>query len=346
MPEITTDDSGKRSKKNIAYLIFIFFLVIFFIIGYLSRQSSQPHEFKQTVLQQPQETSKAIIYNKSDPASIYFQKEYFNDTYIVVEKNSPFRSILLTIDRTEKLRGFNQRTQILYFDGETWDKMDTSEVTTNNDISRNTLLNELTNSYENSGSMSAQLTIHKERIAFTSDQLRNEVALKTNGEGGQFIYQGTGTLLANNQLIPAYIFHSREFAFDAAKVAYVTDPENAMKDRTVFWDKEGSFYFSEKIQNGILSESNKEFSVGVKIDSHSLVFRTDSLKSTLSTSKDKKSLKTLFGNDINDLLQLPMQPKVQMGTLSSVDGEITTGLGKIIKREGRGVTGVGLSTTF
>ncbi len=347
MPEITSAElSEKRSKKNIAYLIFILFLIIFFIIGYLSRQSSQPHEFRETVLQQPQEMSKRVVYDKSDPTSLYFQKEYFNDTYIVVEKSSPYRSIQLTIDRIEKARGFNQITQALYFNGGTWDKAIITTITTNNDISSNSLLSELANSSENNGSMSAQIIIHKEKIAFTSNQLQKEVAIKTNGEGGQFIYQGSGALLIHDQLSPAYIFHSREFAFDAAKVAYVINPANAVKDRSVFWDKEGSFYFSEKLQNGVLSESNKAFSLGVKIDSHDLVFRTDSLKTTMTTTKDKQTLKTLFGDSINDLLQLPIQAKNQTADVNTERNMITAGLGKIIKREGRGVIGVGLSTSY
>lgn len=293
----------------------------------------------------PKETPIKLFIEGSDSNNPFFQKEYFNDTYVIIEKVAPFRSLLLSIDRVEKVNNFSQEIKVFYFDGSTWGKDSVISNIPTNDVRANSLLKYLTEPFENKGSMSAQIKIDQQVISFSSDQLIREVTISSNGEGGQFIYQGNGLLSIDNRPIQAYVFHLREFSFDAAKIEYIIDPENATKDYTVFWDKEGSFYFSERLQNRILTNSNKEFTHAIKIDSHQIITRTESFRISKISKNDNELLKISFREDINDLIELPLL-NILRSNVKGTDSLLSTGKGKVIKREGRSVTGVGFMTNY
>lgn len=335
---LSKDTNSDESKRGFLYPFIIIFLVLFFISGYFMRQSFEPYmQTTSRIDSAPKETPTKLLLEESDPNNPFFQKEYFNDTYVVVEKIAPFKSLLISIDRVEKESNFIQEVNAFYFDGNTWQESSIVTTTPTNDIRANSLLKNLTESFENKGSMSAQIKIWQQTISFSSDQLIKEVTISSNGEGGQFIYQGSGLLSTDNHQAQAYVFHLREFSFDAAKVEYVIDPENATKNHLVFWDKEGTFYFSERLQNRVLTNSNKEFTHAIKIDNHEIITRTELFSITKALKNDGEILKISFKEDVNDLLELPLiNPLENRGSVTSA------GRGKIIKREGRSVTGVGM----
>lgn len=339
------DNSNDESKRGFLYPFIIIFLVLFFISGYFMRQSFEPSqkEIPQPI-KTPEEKPKAILYESNSSTSPFFQKEYFNDAFIVVQKNAPYKSLFVSIDRIEQENSFIQKILSIYFDGNTWIKTSTTSKTRNNDIQPDMTLREFTNLYENNGSLSAQIVIKKNTLIFSSNQLRKEVVIASNGQGGQFVYQGTGDLLINGELSQVNIFHSREFSFDAAKVIHVIDPEHAANNRAVFWDKEGNFYFSENVFNKVLTNADKKFVHSVKIDSREMVTRTSDLKTKISNTKKGRVLTISLGAEINDLIQFPFFNDLEATQTTSFP--TLTGEGKIIRREGRTVPGIGFVTGY
>lgn len=345
MPEATQDKDldKEEGKKGFLFPFIIIFFVLAFISGYFLRQSFEPNFLTRSIISPtPKETPTTLLFEENDPNNPFFQKEYFNDTYVVIEEAAPFRSLLLTIDRVEKTNNFSQEVNVFYFDGTTWKEDAIVTTIPTNDVRINNLLKNLTEPFVNKGSMSALLKIDQQEISFSSEELKKEITISSNGEGGQFIYQGSGLLFVDSTSSKANVFHLREFSFNAAKVEYVIDPENATKNHLVFWDKEGSFYFSERLQNRALTNSNEEFTHGIKIDNRDLISRTDSFSATGVTKKGKETMNISFKGDINDLLELPLiNPLRSSENTKSIT---SSGRGKIIKREGRTVEGVGLIT--
>ncbi len=271
-------------------------------------------------------------------------KQYLDDTYVVVSQDQPHLTLILSVSRIEQQHNFTQYTKTNYFDGTSWDRKSTTAVINTNIIATNPLLRSWTPSNPNSSntpSSLATLTLPKNDISFTSGNLNNEVSVQSIPGSTKFIYQGKGTLTINDDTHPAYVFYSRTYSFNAAELSYLTKPDQVNSNWLLFWDKEGTFYYIDDHKGLSGFEGISSFALGVVEEGNSIL-RTPSESTIIDTNNTVLTYNASLDFDPDIAVFLPLVNPLNKSNKKTYSWVTASGEGTAVKAEGRKVSGVGV----
>ncbi len=270
-------------------------------------------------------------------------KQYLDDTYVVISQEKPFYTLILSVARIEQTRDFTQYAKINYFDGSNWDRKSTTAIIKTSDIVSNPLLRSWTPPTFNKSSSTplAKLSLPKYDVSFSSTELNNEVSVQSNPGSTKFIYQGKGTLTINDDTFPAYVFYSRTYSYNAVELDYLTHPDQILSDWLVFWDKEGTFYYADDHKAPLGTNNVPQFTIGI-IQQGNSVIRTPSQSTNVDTNNSVKTYHTSFDLDRDEAVFIPITNPLNKSTKKSYSWVTASGEGISVKAEGRKVNGLGV----
>jgi len=250
--------------------------------------------------------------NISEVPTIQFlpNKQYFDDTYVIISKDSPHQSLILSVARIEQERSFSEYTKVNYFDGKSWDRKTAMTINPSRSVAINTLLRGwnaptiLTSSQQPPQLATVQLT--DQTLSFGSTDLQNEISVQSTPGLTKFIYQGGGTLTIGSEIHPAYVFYSRTYSFNAPDLAYVAQPANLISDSMLFWDKEGTFYYLDSHRPVSSDPAISAFKLGIQEDSKRSVIKTTDLTEELTVNNTVKSYHATLNSALAQEILLPL----------------------------------------
>lgn len=270
-------------------------------------------------------------------------KQYLDDTYVVISQEKPYQTLILSVARIEQTRDFTQYTKINYFDGTSWDRKSTTAIIKTSDIVSNPLLRSWTPPVINKSSSAplAKLSLPKYDVSFNSPDLKNEISVQSNPGSTKFIYQGKGTFTINDDTFPAYVFYSRTYSYNAVELDYLTKPDQILSDWLVFWDKEGTFYYADDHKAPLGTSGIPQFAIGV-IQQGNSVIRTPSQSANVDTNNSVKTYHSSFDLDRDEAVFIPITNPLNKSNKKSYSWTTASGEGISVKAEGRKVNGLGV----
>jgi len=270
-------------------------------------------------------------------------KQYLDDTYVVISQEKPYQTLILSVARIEQQRNFTQYTKINYFDGTSWDRKSTTAIIKTSAIVTNPLLRSWTpaNLRTSNSSALASLALPKSDVSFTSPELKNEVSVQSIPGSTKFIYQGKGTFTVNDDTFPAYVFYSRTYSYNAVELDYLTKPDQILSNWLIFWDKEGVFYYIDDHKAPLGSNNISSFAIGV-IEQGNSVVRTPSQSTSIDTNNSLKTYHASFDLDRDEAVFLPLINPLNKSNKKTYSWVTSSGEGISVKAEGRKVSGLGV----
>lgn len=274
-------------------------------------------------------------------------KQYFDDTYVAIQRDAPHAAIVLSTSRVEQQQNFVEYTKVNYFDGQVWNRKTVTTTIPSSDIKTNSLLRSWTNASEIDQNQSsppplAEVQLPTGSITFTSTNLQNEISLQSLPGSTKFIYQGLGSITIKGDTTPAYVFYSRTYSFNAVDLAFLAHPENLTSNWFLFWDKENTFYYLDNHNVPGSTSPIQNFQIGVRESSGQVVLRTTGISISSQKENQINNFNVIFSNPINEKVELPEQNTINKADTKAYQWIMELGEGKVIKREGRTVIGVGL----
>jgi len=344
-------DKKKLSKYFIMGGIgvgFIFIFILGIVLGRGGTSNNTNKTITPTPTVSPINSTKITSFpsNTQEMPLIDFlpNKQYLDDTYVVISQEKPHQTLILSVSRIEQQRNFTQYTKTNYFDGTSWDRKSTMASINSSNITTNPLLRTWvpsSNSLQNNLSPLASLTLPKNDISFSSNDLSNEISVQSNPGSTKFIYQGKGTLTINDDTTPAYIFYSRTYSFNASDLSYLTKPDQIISNWLMFWDKEGTFYYLDDHKGPQTSSNIPSFSIGVIADGTSIL-RTPSESTSIETNNTVKTYNVTYNFARNIAVFLPLVSSLNKSDKKTYSWITSSGEGTAVKAEGRKVSGIGV----
>lgn len=339
--------------KNVLIGAGVVAAVILFSLGVLLGRATKPS----TVVVPPTPTPtlaqvKAVSptptpFSEQPAATIDFLpgKQYFDDTFAVIEKAAPHRTLLISISRIEQQRNYVEYIRANYYTGQSWDRTSLTTTQPNSDIITNTLLKEWNDpsSQQFYGDKNiATVTLQNEEVSFTSKSLQDELSVQSQPGSTKFAYQGPGTIIINGDKNDAYVYRSRTYSFNASDLSFLTKPETFSSDWLVFWDNEGNFYNldSRKTQNN--TSPIQQLNVGIREDSNHNIVKSTQSNVSINQEHNVQTYTVYFSDPINERVELFIANAINKADKKSYLWVINSGEGDAVRKEGRIVKGIGI----
>lgn len=285
------------------------------------------------------------IINEAPTFQFLPNKQYFDDTYVVISQDAPHQALVLSVSRIEQDKSFNEFTKVNYFDGKTWNRQTTSSITPSSSIVVNTLLrnwNPPVTSQSSTVPPLAVVQLADINLNFTSTNLQDEISVQSNPGATKFIYQGQGTMTIGTDIHQAYVFYSRTYSFNAADLSYLSQPNSVISDWLLFWDKEGTFYYLDNHKSATSNMSVTPFTIAIQENASRVVNKTNSVYIDFSRKDATTSYSLNITNPQTQEIFLPLTHTINKADTKAYSWIENVGEGNVIKSEGRSVTGVGL----
>ncbi len=176
---------------------------------------------------------------------------YFDDTIMVVTKDTPRLNLIASVARTEKQEGgFAQSSRASYFDGSKWTRTSVGNNAPDSAIVSNNLVNNWATTIDPSRVLKqtaqGKITINNTPVFFSTGDLKNEISMRSLPGYTKFISYGSGTLTVNGVTHNAYIAYTRIYSLNASDIQFYNEPFGLTTDYIAFWDSEDNFYHIDK----------------------------------------------------------------------------------------------------
>ncbi len=330
-------------------LLFIVFFSGFFLRGLFIPQSRAPLPTpiaNPSPLATPGAQTPTPSNSSEIPASsIQFLpgKQYFEDTYALVSKKNPYRTLILTVARIEQERNYAQYTKVNFFDGETWQRKAVTTTITNPNVVANPLLRDWNTSAPSvKDPLLATIMIENTELSFGSSELQNEISIESLPGSTKFIYQGTGTLTINDEQEDVYVLHTRSYSFNAIDLAFFNTPANLTSNFISFWDEEGEFYYIDTHTTKNPTSPIQTRTVAVKENTREIVSKTEKLAIDFQQKDGVNEFVVKLQPPINEQLRLVFVRALDKAENNTYTWTLSNVTGTSVKAEGRTVKGVGV----
>lgn len=356
-PTPTLEPAVETKSKNFHLILLIGVPVLFlvFFLGLVLGKLSSPKPNSAATSSGTPEPSTTQVTNTqltpvpttvSDVPSLQFlpNKQYFDDTYVVITQDKPHQALVLSVSRIEQTRAFSEYTKVNYFDGKTWTRKSITATTNSNSVVLNPMLRgwtQPTNQVTSNPPQLATVQLENQTLSFSSTDLQDEISIQSTPGSTKFIYQGTGTLVINSQPYPAYVFYGRTYSFNAIDLSYLATPGSMISNWLIFWDKEGSFYYLDDHQPVEYNQQASFFKIGLQEDARRTVTKTTSY-TVDSLNQPTKPFSVKFSDPIYQDLSIQLTNAIDKADSKKYSWIEAVNEGTIVKREGRTVQGLGL----
>lgn len=340
-------------KKNILIGAGVVAVLIIFFLGFFIGRAGKPKVIvaaptpTPTLAQVTAVSPTPTPFSEQPAATIDFLpgKQYFDDTFAVIEKAAPHRTLLLSVSRIEQQQSYVEYIRANYYTGQSWDRTSLTTTQPNSDIVTNTLLKEWNDPsgkqfYDNQNI--ATVTLQNEEVSFTSKSLQDELSVQSQPGSTKFAYQGPGTISINGDKNDAYVYRSRTYSFNASDLAFLAHPETLTSDWMVFWDDEGNFYNLDSRQTQNNASPIQQLNVGIREDSNHNIVKSTQTNVSIDQSNKVQEYNVYFSDPINERVELFIGNAINKADKKSYLWVINSGEGNAVRKEGRLVKGVGI----
>jgi len=356
-PEQVTSpvETPLKNPRTLAYfiigavLLVIVAVIVGFIIGKNSPQSKVaviiPNATPSPTITQTPVNPSVVPALETPNIAMLPDKQYFDDSYVVIQKSSPHATLILSVSRIEQKQNFTQYTHVNYFDGNTWDRKSVLGTNSSFTVSTNPLLrnwNEPSEVVNSPDKVLGSISLPTQTVSFSSTSLQNEISLQSLPGSTKFMYQGTGTIVVDGQKEPAYVYYSRTYSFNASDLSYLLNPRELTSDWMVFWDADGTFYHSDTHTPKNPTNAAQVLRIGIRVDAKGITHKTSFVSATIETNNSTRLYRVSLGETINDDILLPSTNTFDKSGKKTATWYLSAGEGSTIKREGRTIKGVGL----
>ncbi len=354
----TPSPQNTPSEKRFSRLAIIFACVIggivlffsgFFLRGTITPKSLPPPPTPTPVPTLPfsENSPTPTIFSEAPSSSIQFLpgKQFFEDTYVVVSKQKPHQSIILSIARIEQQRDYIQYTKLNYFNGSEWIRKTVTSKLQKSSVTTNPLVRYWSEPSINQTREEKDLvniTVESDDIRFGSQDLQNEISVQSLPGSTKFIYQGKGYILVEDERQDAYILYSKTYSFNAADLAFLSTPSQMTLDWVVFWDEDNTFYYVDSHSIPGSSSPIQNRRVGIVETNDRKVTRIYNITISQMQKKEILEYTAHFDDPIEEQLQLPYTFAINKSDSKKYSWILSLSEGIVVKREGRKVNGLGL----
>ena len=221
-------------------------------------------------------------------------KYYFEDTVMLITKDSPQISLIVTVDRVQQDTNYAQSTRVSYYDGTNWTRQSNSKTTADSTIVGNSLIKDWNINIDPSRvlkeSVQGDVTLNNSIFGFSTNVLQNEIGIRSLPGYTKFISNGTGTLIINGTTHPAYVLYTRIYSLDASEIQFYNQPFGVTTDWIAFWDTQGNFYHIDATNVDKPTPTYQTHQLGIMEDANGSVTKTFNL----SINRDSKNPPTQY----------------------------------------------------
>lgn len=337
--------------KKILIAFGVLGVILIFFSGFFIRGAFERPEVKIVPTNTPTPTKLVITTPTPTPFSevvgstVQFlpRKQYFDDTYVLISKNKPYRTVIISVSRIEQEKNYLQFVKINYFNGKDWVRKTVSNSLTNSNVVVNPILrkfNDATTIQQNRPVEILELMLDKESVIAQTFTLNNEISVQSLPGSTKFIYQGNATLLINDEPEQAYIFYARTYSFNASDLAFLSKPESLKAEWAVFWDKDGIFYHLDTVHVPDAKTAIQNRQIGIKETVQRAITRTTRASGT-SQLPGPQFIVTL-GDPIAESIRYPFTNAINKSDNKSYQWLQGTGEATLVKERGSTISGVGV----
>lgn len=272
-------------------------------------------------------------------------KQYFDDTYIVVETKAPHKALLLSVSRLEQQQGFSEFTKVNYFNGDSWERYTLSTTTQSGNVTLNSLLrlwNDVESLRNDPTTLLASVQAQKKVVSFSAPDLSDEISVQSLPGSTKFIYQGKGVLHVDSDIFDAQVLRSKTYSFNASDLSFLANPESLTSNFLVTWDTEGTFYYADSHNTPNASNKIQNFQLGVLEEYNKKVTKSLQVSSGVSNNESGKQYQATLQDPLNTRITIPMNQTVEKSPSQTYSWIIGVGDAQVVKSEGRIVGGYGL----
>lgn len=320
-----------------------------FLLGWMTKPSSVvvPPTPTPTLAQVKSVSPTPTPFSEQPSATIDFLpgKQYFDDTFAVIEKDAPHRTLILSVSRIEQQRNYVEYIRANYYTGQNWDRTSLTTTQPNSDIATNTLLKEWNDPAKQQSIADqniATVTLQNEEVSFASNSLQDELSIQSQPGSTKFAYQGPGTIIINGDKNDAYVYRARTYSFNASDLAFLTKPETLTSDWMVFWDNEGNFYNLDSRQTQNTNSPIQQLNVGIREDSNHNILKSVQVDGSIGQVQNLQAYIANFSDPINERVELFINNAINKADKKSYLWVVDAGEGHSVRKEGRLVKGVGI----
>lgn len=276
-----------------------------------------------------------------------FKDSYFNDTIFMITKSEPYRIVGITVSRSGRNQKFLQNTRVSYFDGKNWTRNLGAKKTNTSEITSDDITKSWDITYDNTKvlkqNVSGQLEWGGHIISFKTDELSNNMGVRSLPEYTKFISNGSGTLSIDaNATESVNVAYLRIYSNDSSKVLLDDYSEKFNTNWLLFWDSNNEFYHVDKTEVLGNIPGYTSHSIAFEIPSIGVVHRTfDLITNSDNKAKPSKITYTL-NNPINKKIQINAVNAYQQYPALNYPWLIGLAKGNVELANGTKVNGVGI----
>jgi len=239
-------NQSKQLPKIALFLLILVGFVMTFISGYFvhrlfAPEGNKPTEGNNSIA--PPQNDIPISQNNTTFTTGAF---YFEDTIIAITKDSPHMTFAATVTRLQGDKNYTQRSRMSYNDGKNWNRFSDSKTTTDSTIVRDNLVKSWVTNIDPSRvlkeSIKGELDTNDTKILFSTNNLDNEIGIRSLPGYTKFMSHGTGSVTINGETHQAYILYDRIYSLNASDIQFYNQPFGLTTDWVAFWDTDGNFY--------------------------------------------------------------------------------------------------------
>ena len=254
--------SKSKTKYILVILIVVGFLTAFFSGYFLSRMLATEKNATTTSIKKgnkeisapqdkPEIVNEKIPEIPQDSTKFLPGAHYFDDTIMIVTKDTPRINLISSVTRIEQEEGdFAQSTRASYFDGSKWTRTTASNKAPDSAIVSNNLVNNWATTIDPSRVLrqtaQGKITINSTPIFFSTGDLKNEISMRSLPGYTKFISYGSGTITVNGVARNAYVAYTRIYSLNASDIQFYNEPFGLTTDYIAFWDSNDNFYHIDK----------------------------------------------------------------------------------------------------
>jgi hypothetical protein len=304
------------------------------------------------VLPTPSPTAKAQIDgvdNGSDTVQQQMEvgKKYFLDTVIMVSKKAPNYSFVTSVSRVEKEGGYTQNVRTSYFNGEKWVRKLKSTDVPSRDVQVNSLLTSWSERIDSTRVLKETVegteNFDDVRITFKTDELQNEIGMRSLPSNTKFMSSGEGSFTLNGEEHQAYVLYTKQYSDNAAEIQVYDGSLGITTNWLAFWDEDGEFYHVDVTKVERPTATYQSHQIGVFEDTNKKVSKTFSV--------DVEMNETIPPTFYTIELKEPIYSKIQLELLNQYDKVPTQNSyrwilgqvqGEVVNAQGEKKHGIGL----
>lgn len=317
--QIAITKPAGRSKRIL--LIFAVFISLFlFLTGFLLRGFLSPvKQAAPITTPEPLPTNTPVLIQTpsedSDKIIQYLPgKQFYEDSIIVVTKQIPHITLIVSAGRIEQEAQYQQYTKIQYYNRENSFRETLINSTANASITNNTIIRlwepSQNSIFSKNNDAKISLKYKETALDIKINGFKSDISVRSLPGFTKFVSQGEGVLTINGEIFSANIAYTRSYSSNASYIKYLNTPEKLTGRWFVFWDTKGNFYYID-----ILATENKQniyenYSKGIREDSAGNL--TELLDVNFNTLKDA----TDFG-PYEFIINKPLKQQIKFSFINS-----------------------------